>query len=60
LRVSLTGKRGTAAQPIVFRTPAGEARAAVDQDGVTPPDGASALLTLTDCDHVVIQLKVSF
>ena len=54
-RVTISGKRATAGQPIVFRTRPGDMMAAVDQTGVTPPVGTSALLTITNCDYVTIQ-----
>ena len=54
-RVTLSGKRATAAEPILFRTLPGEITAVVDQDGVTPPNGTSALLKVENCDHVVFQ-----
>ena len=55
-RVTISGKRATAALPIVFRTRPGDAtRAAIDQTGVTPPAGTSALLTMTNCDFVRIE-----
>ncbi len=53
-RVALTGKSGSASQPITIRSYEGET-AVIDQDGVTPPNGASALIRLHNCSHIVIQ-----
>lgn len=55
-RVSLQDKDGTLAQPIVFQTyPGDSARAAIDQSGVTPPDGLSALFAIGNCDHIILR-----
>ena len=54
-RVAISGKRATAGQPIVFRTLPGDAMAAIDQTGVTPPNGTSAVLTITNCDYVTVR-----
>lgn len=52
-RVNFT-KSGTASAPIVFREYPGEAPV-IDQTGVTPPDFDSALFTLSNRSHVIIQ-----
>ncbi len=54
-RVTISGKRATAGQPIVFRTRPGDVMAAIDQTGVTPPSGTSAVLTIANCDYVTVQ-----
>ena len=54
-RVTISGKRGTAVQPIVFRTRPGDSMAVLDQTGVTPPAGSSAVLSMVDSDQVTIQ-----
>ncbi len=54
-RVAISGKRATAGEPIVFRTRPGDVLAAIDQTGVTPPNGTSAVLTITNCDFVTVQ-----
>lgn len=54
-RVTISNKDGTAVLPIVFKTYAGDALAVVDQIGVTPPNGTSALLTIQNSDHVTIE-----
>lgn len=55
-RVTLNNRDGTAVLPIVFQKYAADAGAAViDQTGVTPPTGTSALLLIQNCDHVTIQ-----
>jgi len=53
-RLTLTGKSGTATQPIIIRSYEGET-AVLDQNGVTPPNGASALIRLHNCSHIIIQ-----
>lgn len=52
-RVNFT-KSGTASAPIVFREYPGEVPV-IDQTGVTPPDFDSALFTLSNRSHVIIQ-----
>ena len=54
-RVTISGKRASAGLPIVFRTRPGDVMAAIDQNGVTPPSGTSAVLTITNCDYVTVQ-----
>ena len=54
-RVTLSGRDGTLAAPIVFTTYAGDPMAVIDQSGVSPPDGLSALLTLRNSDFVTIR-----
>jgi hypothetical protein len=54
-RVTISNKDGTAALPIVFRTYSGDPMAVVNQTGVTPPNGTSALLTIVNSDHVRIE-----
>ena len=54
-RVTIANKHASAAQPIIFQTYAGDPMAAVDQANATPPMGASALLRITNCDHVTVR-----
>ena len=55
-RVTINNKDGTAAQPIVFRKYAADAGGAIiDQSGVTPPNGTSALLTIQNSDYITVQ-----
>ncbi|BCU79008.1 right-handed parallel beta-helix repeat-containing protein [Luteolibacter sp. LG18] len=55
-RVAFTSRSGTAAQQIVFRRDPGDAAAVlVTQAGVTPPNGTSAIITITDCSHLVLR-----
>lgn len=55
-RVSLNNRDGTVTQPIVFQKYAGDVGAVrIDQTGVTPPTGISALLRIENCDHVIIK-----
>ena len=55
-RVSISGKDGTLALPIVFQKYAGDAGAAVmDQTGQTPPNGLSALLSIQNSDHIILR-----
>ena len=55
-RVTLNNRDGTAALPITFQKYAPDAGAAIiDQTGVTPPNGTSALLTILNCDYVTIR-----
>lgn len=52
-RVNVT-KNGTAAAPLIIREYPGEVPI-IDQTGVTPANGGSALVTLTNRSHVIIQ-----
>ncbi len=52
-RISLSGKHGALALPVVFQSYTGET-AVVDQSGVTPPNGTTALLTITNCDYITV------
>ncbi len=54
-RVSISGRDGTLASPIVFTTYTGDPMAVIDQSGVTPPEGLSALLTLQNCDYITFK-----
>jgi len=54
-RVTISNKDATAAQPIIFRTYPGDPMAIVDQAGITPPDGTSALLTIQNSDYITMQ-----
>ena len=55
-RVTINNRDGTSVAPIVFQKYAGDAGAViVDQTGVTPPSGNSALLTLQNSDYVTVQ-----
>ena len=55
-RVTLLNRDGTLSAPIVFQKYAGDAGAVrIDQTGVTPPTGTSALLRIENCDHVIIK-----
>jgi hypothetical protein len=47
-------KSGTASAPLIIREYPGEVPI-IDQTGVTPPNGGSALLTLNNRSHVIIQ-----
>jgi hypothetical protein len=60
-RVTISGKLGTALAPIVIQKYAGDAGAAVlDQTGVNPPTGLSAVVTVQNCDHVhLLNLEVA-
>lgn len=53
-RLSFFNKAGTAANPITLRNYVSEV-AVIDQTGVTPPNGASALIRLQNCSHIIIQ-----
>lgn len=55
-RVTISERDGTLALPIIFQHYAGDAGAAViDQTGVTPPNGTSALLTIQNSDHILVR-----
>lgn len=54
-RVTISGRDGTLAAPIRFTTYAGDPMAVIDQSGVIPPDGLSALLTLRNSDFITIR-----
>ena len=55
-RVSISGRDGTLVQPIVFQRDAGDAGAVViDQTGVTPPNGTTALFALQNSDHIILK-----
>lgn len=55
-RVTLSNRDGTALAPITFRKFPGDAGAAlISQNGVTPPNGLSALLKIENCDHIILQ-----
>lgn len=53
-RISLSGRAGTSAQPIVIRSYSGET-AILDQTGVTPPNGSSAIIRLNNCSHITLK-----
>ncbi len=55
-RVSISGRDGTLAQPIVFQRYVGDAGAVViDQTGVTPPNDTTALLTVQNSDYIYLK-----
>ena len=55
-RLVIDSVLGTAAQPIVFQKYSPDAGAVlIDQTGVTPPVGPSALLTISNSNYVTIQ-----
>jgi len=60
-RVTLSGKHGTAALPIIFRKHDGDTGAVViTQAGVTPPDGLSAIFRIQNSDHIILRdLEIS-
>jgi len=60
-RVSLINRDGTATQPIIFKKyPSDPGSAIVSQNGVTPPNGLSAIFTIRSCDYLVLQgLEIS-
>jgi len=54
-RVTVSSKDGTISQPIIFRTYPGDAMAIIDQTGVTPPNGVSAVFTIQNSDYITVQ-----
>src|SRR3954464_145785 len=55
-RVTISNRNGMSALPIVFQRYAGDSGAVVlDQTGVTPPSGDSALLRIQNCNYVTVQ-----
>ncbi len=53
-RVSISGKAGTAAQPITLRSYPAET-AIVDGTGLTPPNGDGGLLEIVNSSHITVQ-----
>lgn len=60
-RVTIENRHGTAALPIIFqKSPEATAAVLISQNGVTPPNGLSAVLSVRNCDHVILrQLEVA-
>ena len=55
-RVTVDTVLGTATQPIVFQKYAGDSgTVTIDQSGVTPPAGPSALLTISNSNFITLQ-----
>ncbi|NJR42799.1 MAG: right-handed parallel beta-helix repeat-containing protein, partial [Akkermansiaceae bacterium] len=55
-RVSITDKDGTLALPIVFQAFAGDSGAVIiDQTGITPPNGVTALFSIQNSDHIILR-----
>jgi hypothetical protein len=55
-RVTFANRNGTSAQPIIFQKyPADTGAAIISQDGIAPPAGTSSIVTIENCDHLLLR-----